>query len=108
MIFVIDELKKVVLAGLGSAAYTYEKASKVVDDLVEKGKITVEEGKELSQELKKNLKEKGEFVSDKVSKVKPLTKDDLSNALKELNFATKEDLDALKDRISKLEEKSNQ
>lgn len=104
----VDELKKVVLAGLGSAAYTYEKASKVVDDLVEKGKLTIDEGKELSQELKKNIKEKSSAVGDKVNKVKPLTKEDLMDVLKEVNFATKEDLSELKERISKLEEKQNQ
>lgn len=101
----IDELKKVVLAGLGSAAYTYEKASKVVDDLVEKGRLTIDEGKELSQELKKNLKEKTDSMGDKVNKVKPLTKEDLTNVLKEINFATKDDLKDLKERINNLEEK---
>lgn len=94
----VDELKNVLLAGIGSAAYTYEKASKIVDDLVEKGKLTLDEGKELSSELKRNIVEKGE-------KIKPLNKQDLTDIFKELNFATKDDLTLLEDRIAKLEEK---
>lgn len=94
----IDDLKNVLLAGLGSAAYTYEKASKVVDDLVEKGKITLDEGKELSSELKRNIIEKG-------SEIKPLTKQDMKDLLKELNFATKDDLAELQNRIADLEKK---
>lgn len=94
----VDELRNVLLAGLGSAAYTYEKASKVVDDLVEKGKLTLDEGKELSSELKRNIVEKGE-------KIKPLTKQDILDIFKEFNFATRDDLSQLEERISKLEQK---
>lgn len=96
----IDEFKNILLAGIGSVAYTYEKASKIVDTMVEKGKITVEEGKDLSKELKRNIQEKA-------GSIKPLTKDDLASLLKEMNFATKDDLTALNYRISKLEEKLN-
>lgn len=96
----VDEFKNILLAGIGSVAYTYEKASKLVDTMVEKGKITVEEGKDLSKELKRNIQEKADSI-------KPLTKDDLTTFIKELNFATKDDLTALNYRISKLEEKLN-
>ncbi len=51
----INEFKNILLAGIGSAAYTYEKASNLVDELVKKGRITVNEGKELSEELKRNI-----------------------------------------------------
>ncbi|MDP4145942.1 MAG: hypothetical protein Q8936_15880 [Bacillota bacterium] len=93
----IDELKKVILAGLGSAAYTYEKATKVLDDMVEKGKLTMDEGKELSQELKRNMQEKAQSI-------KPLTKEDLVAALNQMNFVTKEDLASINERLTKLEE----
>ncbi len=39
----INEFKNILLAGIGSAAYTYEKASNLVDEMVQKGKITVNE-----------------------------------------------------------------
>lgn len=49
----LEEMKKLCLAAVGAAAMTYDKAIEVINDLVQKGKITVEEGKELSEELKK-------------------------------------------------------
>jgi polyhydroxyalkanoate synthesis regulator phasin len=94
----VDQLKKALLAGLGSAAYTYEKASKVIDEMVAKGKLTVEDGKELSQELKRNIAEKGE-------KIRPVTKEDLSHILSDANFVTKDEFEDLKNRLAKLEEK---
>ena len=54
----MDEIKKVLLFGVGAVASTYEKATEVVEELVKKGKITVEEGKELGEELKRTFKEK--------------------------------------------------
>lgn len=94
----VDQLKNALLAGLGSAAYTYEKASKVIDDMVEKGKLTIDEGKELSQELKQNIVQKSE-------KIKPVSKEDINSLLNNSNFATKEDLKEIKERLKKLEEK---
>lgn len=96
----MNELKNLLLAGLGSAAYTYEKASKLIEDMVQKGKLTMDEGKELSEELKRNIK-------DKVEDVKPLTKDDLVSTLSQMNFATKDDLQNIKQRLDMLEEKVN-
>ncbi len=96
----MNEFKKLLLAGLGSAAYTYEKASKLIEDMVQKGKLTMDEGKELSEELKRNIK-------NKVEDVKPLTKDDLVSTLNQMNFATKDDLQNIKQRLDMLEEKVN-
>lgn len=101
-----NEIKNIFLAGIGSAAYTYEKASKIVTDLVEKGKLTVEEGKELSEELKINIKNTTENVKERVEN-KPLTKEDMAGLLKEMNFASKNEVDNLKDDICKLQEKLN-
>lgn len=96
----VNEFRNLLLAGLGSAAYTYEKAAKLVDDMVTKGKLTIDEGKELSEELKRNLK-------DKVEEVKPLTKEDLVSILTQMNFVTKDDLKNIEQRLSTLEEKTN-
>jgi len=93
----VDDLKNILLAGLGTAAYTYEKSKKVVDDMVQKGKLTLEEGKELSEELKRNMKEKE-------SKYIPVTKDEMIALFKEMNFATKDDLQDIKTRLAKLEQ----
>lgn len=52
-----DGLKKVVLAGIGAMATTAEKSKDILDEMVKKGELTVEQGKILNQELKHNIKE---------------------------------------------------
>lgn len=55
-----NELKKVILAGVGAAAMTTEAASKLGEELVKKGEMTVEQGKALNEELKRTLSTAGE------------------------------------------------
>ena len=57
-----NDIKNFFLAGLGSAAYTYDKATNLIDDFVQKGKLTLEEGKNLSEELKRTIKVKKDVV----------------------------------------------
>lgn len=97
----VDELKNILLAGIGTAAYTYEKASNMVDDMVKKGKLTVDEGKELSEELKRNINQKVNKNDDE----KPLTKNDFIDILKQMNFASKDDISQINNRLTKLEQK---
>ena len=52
-----DGLRKVLLAGIGALATGYEKSSELVDELVKKGEITVEQGKALNTELKSKVSE---------------------------------------------------
>lgn len=98
----MEDLKKILLAGIGSIAYTYEKSSKVIEDLVQKGKLSIEEGKELSSELKKNIKNSSDEISEKVM---PLTKKELYILLEDMQFASKLQVQELKNEISSLEER---
>ena len=50
-----DGLRKVFLAGVGALATTVEKSQEIVDDLVKKGELTVEQGK--AAELKHKVAE---------------------------------------------------
>ena len=52
-----EGLRKVFLAGVGALATTYEKGSEIVNELVEKGELTVEQGKALNTELKRKVTE---------------------------------------------------
>ncbi|MCZ0716716.1 phasin family protein [Aerococcus kribbianus] len=49
----MDALKKLFLAAVGGTSLTYENASDALNKLVEKGQISVDEGKVLSQDLKR-------------------------------------------------------
>lgn len=59
-----EDLKKLMLAGIGAVATSAEKAKDVIDDLVKKGEITFEQGKVLNEELKRN-------ISDTINKYAP-------------------------------------
>ena len=70
----MDELKKIFLAGVGITSTSIEKAEKLINEMVEKGRVTVQEGKELQTELTR-----------KASGIVPATKAELDN----LPFAKK-------------------
>lgn len=53
-----EGLKKIFLAGVGAVATTAETTKDIVDKLVEKGELTVEQGKVFNEELKNNAKKK--------------------------------------------------
>ena len=46
-----DGFKSIFLAGIGALAYTGEKGKEIIDQLVAKGEITLEQGRELNEEL---------------------------------------------------------
>lgn len=55
-----DGFKNIFLAGIGALAYTGEKGKEVIDQLVEKGEITLDQGRELNEELQHKA---GDFAS---------------------------------------------
>lgn len=59
-----EGLRKMFLAGVGAVATGAEKTQEVVDELVKKGELTVEEGKSLNQELGRKAKEALENTTD--------------------------------------------
>ena len=59
-----DDLKKIFLAGVGAVSVTAEKSGELIDKLVEKGQLTVEQGKVLNEELKHTAKEKVKSALD--------------------------------------------
>jgi len=87
---VTDLVKNVVLAGIGAAAGTTEKAKDVADELVKKGSLTVEQGKVLNEELKHNIKETLDNKKKKDASVEEL-----------LSAMTPDQIDALKELLNK-------
>lgn len=65
-----DGLHKVLLAGIGALATGVEKGQEIVDSLVKKGELTVEQGKILNTELKRKKQEQ-ETSSRQTNPVKP-------------------------------------
>nr|WP_296066719.1 hypothetical protein [uncultured Mediterraneibacter sp.] len=93
-----DGLKKILLAGIGTVAVTAEKSKDVLDELVKKGELTVEQGKVLNEELKHNIKK---TVKDNVNvSVKASSPEELTELLGKM---TPEQLEQLKEQLTKME-----
>lgn len=107
----INELKKAMLAGVGTAATAYEKADSFIGEMVSKGRMTVEDGKVLSEELKRNVQEKtneaANEINEKLEKLKPFSKDDFKAMYDEANKETLEEINKLRERVAVLEDKLN-
>lgn len=52
-----DGVKKAFLAGVGAVAIGAEKSQDLVEELIRKGELTVEQGKTLNEELTRKVKE---------------------------------------------------
>lgn len=95
VLFMLDlgeNLRKLILAGVGVAAVTKEKGADVLDELVKKGELTIEQGKVLNEELKHNIKD---AIRENVTIVTP--PDDVISAVDSLSD---EQLEALKAHIA--------
>lgn len=96
---IVEGVRRFVLAGIGAAAFSYEKASETIDQLVKKGELTVEQGKALNEELKHNVKN---AIKENV------TVNVVKNGEKPVEEMNSEELEALKARIAAAEKKAAQ
>ncbi len=78
-----EEMKKIVLAGIGAVASTAECSQQLVEKLVKKGELTVEQGKVLNEELKHNIKDV--FSTDSKTSSTAETESDLLEKARQLN-----------------------
>lgn len=93
-----ETVKKVLLAGVGAVAITAEKSKDLLDDMVKKGELTVEQGRILNEELKHNIKTK---IKENVNvSVKPSSAEELEELLTKMSS---EQIQALKDQIARME-----
>ena len=99
-----EGLKKIILMGIGAAAVTAEKSQQVVDELVKKGEITVEQGKELNQELKRNVKKSFDDIAAEAEVKKAEAEKEADSFEKKISDMTVEELENLKELISKAED----
>lgn len=88
-----DGLKKIILMGIGAAAMTAEKSQQVVDELVKKGELTVEQGKELNKDLQRSFKEtmdkKGVNIDELGQKISKMSADELAKIKEQIAAAEK-------------------
>lgn len=84
-----DTIKTLLLAGVGAAAKTTEKSKEIIDELVKKGELTLDEGVALNEELRHKAEDKKE---ERVTKsVEKMTKEERDALRAKLDEADKKD-----------------
>lgn len=88
-----EELKRLAMIGIGGTALAVDKVAEYVDDLVKQGKLTVDEGKKLTEELIRNKKK--DATTEERAEIEQL--------LLDMNLAQRKDIETLENRIAQLE-----
>lgn len=92
----MDWAKRLIYLGLGAASLTKEKLEAAIKELVERGEVTQEEGRTLVAELVERGKKQKEEISAFVAR-------EFQRLVKEVPFATKNEVEALRRRVEELE-----
>ncbi len=89
-----EDLRKLVLAGLGAASVATEKTSEAIDSLSKKGEEVLKQGKDLNERLRHEIQE---AIRDEGTPA--ATKDDVLSALDRM---TPEERKAVRDKLDQL------
>lgn len=99
-----EDLKNIILMGLGVMSLTNEKAQDLKKELLEKGSELYEKGKVANEELKHNIQEKMKENVTVVYEKSEVTKDDIIDSIKNLSEEDKKEImNALKEKQKKNE-----
>lgn len=97
----IELIKKALLTGVGVAALSKEKVEELAKDIVEKGKMTEQEGQKLVDQLLISSEEARQDLQKQIE-----TK--VEAVLEKMNLAKKSELDVLRLEIEELRKKLEQ
>ncbi len=91
----LDFIKKAILAGVGAASFTAEKAEKITKEMVAKGKMTEAEGRKFILELQQQAEEsKNSF--------KRQTEEAVNKVVEKMNLVQTDEIQVLKQEVEKL------
>jgi len=93
-------LKDLFYAGIGLATLTKEKAEEIIAELVKKGELSKDDGKDALNNLMNRIQEEREKLKQKVQ-------EQVENAVSSMNIVRKSDIEEIKQRLEMLEEKVN-
>jgi polyhydroxyalkanoate synthesis regulator phasin len=97
----LEVIKKTVLAGIGFAWMSYDKAEDLAKTLVEKGSLTEKEGEKFIQDLMAKAEETSGNFEEQLELL-------IKRTMKKMNVATREDVLKLAQRVRKLEKEIKQ
>ncbi len=93
----IDTLRKLLLAGLGTLDVTEEKLRAIFDDLVSRGEVTEKEARDLLAGWRQKAGEQKSKIQEQVDEA-------VRRTLDRMGVARKSDIDALAGRVAALEQ----
>ncbi len=93
----LDLIKKAVLTGVGIASLTKDKIEDLAKELIDKGKMSEQEGEKLVQEMLNRAEESRETVKSQTESV-------VQNTIAKMKLARVEDIELLKGEIERLRE----
>lgn len=75
---ITDTFRNIFLAGVGALAIGAERTQEVIDQLVAKGQITVDQGKEMAEEVKRQAVQNTSQIRDDIiaAQMKTMTKEE--------------------------------
>lgn len=86
-----NDLKKILLAGVGAVAVTAEKSEEIIRELIKKGELTVEQGRALNEEYKQKARQAAaERKNVDVERMSREEREALRRRLEELDRADRE------------------
>ncbi|HOP46830.1 MAG TPA: phasin family protein [Desulfobacteraceae bacterium] len=94
----LDLLKKTLMTGVGLAVITKDKIEELVKEIIEKGEISEQEGKELIEKLQKKSDQARKDLEEKIERI-------VQKTLEKMNIPTKKDITDLEERIKAIEKK---
>lgn len=95
-----ETLRKVMLFGLGAAAMTQDKIQQMIDDMVSRGDMTVDEGRKLFDEVTSRVEEQGRTMNERI-------RNQVRDMLKDMGIADRTQIAMLEARIDLLEGRIN-
>jgi len=93
-----EQLRKLAMVGIGGTALAVDKVVEHVEELVDQGKLTVNEGKKLTEELIQNRKK--EATKEE--------REEIEEILLDMNLTQRQDIESLENRIAQLEAELDQ
>lgn len=99
-----DGLKTIFLAGVGAVAYTAEKGQEIINELVKKGELTMEQGKDLNKDFQRSFKEsmdkKGINLDELGQKLSKMSEEEIAKVKEQISAAEK----MIRERMQKAED----
>ncbi|MBN1276002.1 MAG: phasin family protein [Deltaproteobacteria bacterium] len=96
----IDFIKKGLMTGVGLAVMTKDKIEELVKEIIEKGEISEQEGKELIDKLQRKAEQARRDLEQKIEGI-------VEKTLEKMNVPTRKDITEMEERIKELEKKQD-